>query len=174
MFLLVALLIMSWIALSMMFRGMLDGRDQSGSIGILIVMGAFVLYFITNVLVLYGSRIREYYADRGSVELGNEPHHTATALCKLVYSNARLKGRPELKQMEGVKAFFVNDPTRAWNEIRDLSQIDLDMSGTIDSHELMELRNKTVKLSSADKMMEILSTHPNMSRRVKHLSSLMA
>jgi len=25
--------------------------------------------------------------------------------------NARFKGRPELKQMEGVKAFFVNNPT---------------------------------------------------------------
>jgi len=27
--------------------------------------------------------------------------------------NARLKGRPELKKMEGVKAFFVNNPTRS-------------------------------------------------------------
>jgi len=27
--------------------------------------------------------------------------------------NARFKGRPELKQMERVKAFFVNDPTRS-------------------------------------------------------------
>jgi len=167
-------LIMYWIALTMVFRGMMGGRGQSGSIGILIGMGAFVVYFITNLLVLYGSRIREYYADRGSVELGNEPHHMATALYKLVYSNARFKGRPELKQLEGVKAFFVNDPTRAWYEIRDLSQIDLDMSGSIDSYELMELRSKTVKLSSADKMMEILSTHPNMLKRVKHLSSLMA
>jgi len=79
-----------------------------------------------------------------------------------------------LKQMEGVKAFFVNDPTRAWREIRELSRVDLDMSGTIDSYELMELRGKTVKLSSADKMMEILSSHPNMLKRIKHLSTLMA
>jgi len=167
-------LIMYWIALGTMFRGMLGGRGQGGAIIILIGMGAFALYFITNLLVLYGSRIREYYADKGSVELGNEPHHLATALYKLVYGNARFKGRPELKQMEGVKAFFVNDPTRAWSEIKDLSQVDLDMSGTIDSYELMELRSKTVKLSSADKMMEILSTHPNMLKRIKHLSSLMA
>ena len=167
-------LIMYWIALGTMFRGMLGGRGQSGAIVILIGMGAFILYFITNLLVLYGSRIREYYADKGSVELGNEPHHLASALYKLVYSNARFKGRPELKQMEGIKAFFVNDPTRAWREIKELSQIDLDMSGTIDSYELMELRSKTVRTSSADKMMEILSTHPNMLKRIKHLSSLIA
>ena len=167
-------LIMYWIALGTMFRGMLGGWGQSGAIVILIGMGAFILYFITNLLVLYGSRIREYYADKGSVELGNEPHHLASALYKLVYSNARFKGRPELKQMEGIKAFFVNDPTRAWREIKELSQIDLDMSGTIDSYELMELRSKTVRTSSADKMMEILSTHPNMLKRIKHLSSLIA
>jgi heat shock protein HtpX len=164
-------LILYWIAWGTMFRGMFDRRQ--GGIAILIGMIAFVLYFITNLLVLYGSRIREYYADRGSVELGNEPEHLATALYKLVYGNARFKGRPELKQMEGVKAFFVNDPTRAWTEIRDLAQVDRDMSGTIDTYELMELRSKTVKLSSTDKMMEILSTHPNMLKRIKHLSSLM-
>jgi hypothetical protein len=63
----------------------------------------------------------------------------------------------------------------SWDKaiIRDLSQVDRDMSGTIDSYELMELRSKTVKLSRADKMMEILSTHPNMLKRVQHLSSLM-
>ncbi len=167
-------LILYWIAWGMMFRGALGGQRQGGGIAILIGLGAFVLYFITNLLVLYGSRIREYYADQGSVELGNEPHHLASALYKLVYSNARFKGRPELKQMEGVKAFFVNDPTRAWNEIKELTQIDLDMSGTIDSYELMELRSKTIKLSSSDKMMEILSTHPNMLKRIHHLSSLIA
>ena len=39
--------------------------------------------------------------------------------CRLTISialhiiNARFKGPPELKQMEGVKAFFVNSPTRS-------------------------------------------------------------
>lgn len=166
-------LILYWIAWSTMFRGMSGGRNQGGLVALLIGMGAFILYFITNLLVLYGSRIREYYADKGSVELGNKPHHLATALYKLVYSNARFHGRPELKQMEGVKAFFVNDPSRALNEVRELSQVDRDLSGTIDAYELMDLRTKTIKLSFADKMMEALSTHPNMLKRVKHLSSLM-
>jgi len=166
-------LIMYWIALGMLFRGAFGGR-QGGAVAALIGLGAFMLYFITNLLVLYGSRIREYYADRGSVELGNMPHHLATALYKLVYSNARFKGREELKEVEGVKAFFVNDPSRAWNEIKELSQIDRDMSGTIDSDELMELRQKTVRLSTSDKLMELFTTHPNMLKRIKHLSSLAA
>jgi heat shock protein HtpX len=157
----------------MILRGAFGGR-QAGGYAAIIGLGAFVLYFITNLLVLYGSRIREYYADRGSVELGNEPHHLATALYKLVYSNARFKGREELKQVEGVKAFFVNDPSLARNDIRELSQVDRDMSGTIDIDELMELRTKEIRLSSSDKMMELLTTHPNMLKRIKHLASLPA
>lgn len=166
-------LIMYWIAFSMMWRGALGGNRQgSGSYAALIGLGAFLLYFITNLLVLYGSRIREYYADLGSVQLGNMPHHLATALYKLVYGNARLRNSAEMKRVEGVKAFFVNDPSRAWNEIKELSQIDRDMSGTIDYDELMELRQKEVRLGTSHKLMELFTTHPNMLKRIKHLSTL--
>lgn len=167
-------LIMYWIAWGMMFRGAFGGQRQGGGYAALIGLGAFLLYFITNLLVLYGSRMREYYADQGSVELGNNPSHLASALYKLVYGNARFKGREELKRVEGVKAFFVNDPTRAWYEIRELSQIDRNMDGTIDSNELMELRGKTVRLGTTDKMMELFTSHPNMLKRINHLASLMA
>ena len=165
-------MIMYWIALSTMFRGAFGGRRQGGSYAALIGLGAFLLYFITNLLVLYGSRIREYYADLGSIELGNEPHHLATALYKLVYGNARFKGKEEMKEIEGVRAFFLNDPSRSWYEVRELSQVDQDMSGTIDAMELMDLRQKEVKLSTSDKMMELFTTHPNMLKRIKHLSTL--
>ena len=165
-------LILYWIAWTTMWSGMLGGRRQGGGYAALIGLGAFLLYFITNLLVLYGSRIREYYADQGSVQLGNMPHHLASALYKLVYGNARLRGSEEMKRVEGVKAFFLNDPSRAWGEIRELSQIDRDMSGTIDYDELMELRQKEVKLGASHKLMELFTTHPNMLKRIKHLSTL--
>jgi len=165
-------LIMYWIALSIMWGGLFGGRRQGGGYAMLIGLGAFLLYFITNLLVLYGSRIREYYADLGSVRLGNMPHHLASALYKLVYGNARFRDKAELKRVEGVRAFFLNDPARAWREIRELSQIDRDMSGTIDYNELMELRQKEVRLGRADKMMELFTTHPNMLKRIRHLSTL--
>ncbi|MFC2004435.1 zinc metalloprotease HtpX [Chloroflexota bacterium] len=165
-------LIMYWIAWGTMLSSALGGRRQGGNYAILIGLGAFLLYFITNLLVLYGSRIREYYADLGSVRLGNMPHHLATALYKLVYSNARLRDSGELKRVEGVRAFFLNDPARAWTEVRELSQIDRDMSGTIDYDELLEVRRKRVRLTIGDRLMELFTTHPNMLKRIKHLSTL--
>ncbi|HEX76629.1 MAG TPA: M48 family metalloprotease [Dehalococcoidia bacterium] len=108
----------------------------------------------------------------GSVRLGNMPHNLATALYKLVYGNARMRDSEELRRVEGVRAFFVNDPSRAWNEIRELSQIDRDVSGTIDYYELMELHQKEVRLGASHKLMELFTTHPNMLKRIKHLSTL--
>ena len=166
-------LIMYWIAWTTMWRGAFGGNRQgSGSYAALVGLGAFLLYFITNLLVLYGSRIREYYADLGSVQLGCMPHHLATALYKLVYGNARMRNSEELRRVEGIKAFFVNDPSRSYYEVKELSQVDLDMSGTIDYNELMALRQKEVKLSKSQKLMEIFTTHPNMLKRIKHLSTL--
>ncbi len=157
------------IAWSMMYsRGSGDRRDGANAavIGLL----AFLFYFITNLLVLYASRIREYFADRGSVSLGNPAHYLASALYKLVYGSARTS-KESLQQVEGLKAFFVNDPSAALREIRELKDLDRDHSGSIDSNELMALRNKQVNVSFGQKLMELLSTHPNMLKRIKQLSS---
>lgn len=144
-------------------------RDERGGNTVLIGLAAFIFYFITNLLVLYASRIREYFADKGSIEMGNRPAALASALYKLVYGSARMDP-DRLKEAEGLKAFFMNDPSRARNEIRDLAALDMDRSGTIDMDELMRLRNKQIKLGFGERMMELLSTHPNMLKRIKHLS----
>jgi len=169
-------LILYWIAFSLMWGGIFGGRRQGGGYAALIGMGAFLLYFLTNLLVMYGSRIREYYADERSVKLGNPPQHLASALYKLVYSSAQLKRDPraqeQLKRAEGVKAFFLNDVSRALNEVRDLREVDRDLSGTIDQNELLTIRSQKVKLGKAEKMMEVFTTHPNMLKRIKRLATL--
>ncbi len=159
-------MIMWYIAWSTMFSG---GRNRGNAV--VIGIFAFLMYMVTNLLVLYASRIREYYADERSVKLGNAPHALASALYKLVYGSARVN-KEELKYIEGLKAFFVNDPSRAMTEIRELSQIDKDRSGSIDQHELMMLSTKKVKVGTSDKLMELMSTHPNMVKRMHRLSKI--
>ncbi len=149
------------------YGGRRDNRNQSSAavVGFL----AFVFYFVTNLLVLYASRIREYFADKGSIDLGNNPANLASALYKLVYGSARMP-KEELKNAEGMKAFFINDPSRALSELRDLKELDIDRSGTISAQELDTLRNKAVKLNFGDRLLEAFSTHPNMLKRIKRLS----
>jgi len=86
-------------------------------------------------------------------------------------SSARIP-RNALKRTEGMKAFFINDPSRAMYEVRELKDIDMDMSGTIDQSELMMLSTKKISLKTSDKLLEVLSTHPNVVKRIKHLAEL--
>ncbi|MEK6728314.1 MAG: zinc metalloprotease HtpX [Candidatus Omnitrophota bacterium] len=160
-------MIMYRIAWQFLFYG--RRRDERGANTAIIGLVAFLFYFITNLLVLYASRIREYFADRGSVELGNRPSSLASSLYKLAYGAARTN-RESLKEVEGLKAFFVNDPSQALKEIRELSHLDLDKSGSIDPSELEVLKAQKVRLGFGDRLLEALSTHPNMLKRIKQLS----
>lgn len=162
-------MLMYRIAWHFLFFGSLGRRRQGGEYLALVGLAALLFYFITNLLVLYASRIREYFADRGSVLLGNAPSAMASALYKLVYGSARMN-KEMVRDVEGLKAFFLNDPSRAVNEIRELSHIDLDRNGTIDPDELKFLYSKKIQLSFSDRLLEILSTHPNMLMRIKKLS----
>jgi len=145
-------------------------RENEGGNTVFIGLAAFIFYFLTNLLVLYASRIREYFADKGSVLLGNRPSSLASSLYKLAYGAARMD-KETLKETEGLKAFFINDPSKGLSEIKELSQLDLDKSGTLDPAELERLRNKNIKLNFGDKLLELLSTHPNMLKRIKALST---
>lgn len=143
-------------------------RDREmGLIGLL----ALVAYLIGQLIVLFISRVREYYADYGSVEIGGQPHKLASALYKLVYGSAASE-EDEIREVEGLKAFFVNDVSRASSEIEDLRQVDLDMNGTISEGELQQIRYRDVKIGVGARIMELLSTHPNMLMRIKRLSEL--
>jgi len=160
-------LIFWFIAWGLMLAG--SGRRRAAFLGP--AVGAFLLYFITNLLVLYGSRIREYYADLGSVQIGNRPHQLASALYRLVYADA---SAPEeaVRRVTCFRAFFVNDSSRARREIRELKEIDSDMSGAIDSNELVAVRTSKMRPSISDRILELWSTHPNMLKRIRHLASL--
>ncbi len=158
-------LICYWIFISTLFGGNRD--SDAGAIGAIALVG----YLLGQLLVLFVSRVREYYADEGSVEIGGKPHKLASALYKLVYGSVNLDKRA-VKEVEGVKAFFVNDISDAQNEISDLRQLDTDMDGVISERELAELRNMDTNIGTGSKIMELLSTHPNMVKRIKRLAEL--
>ena len=125
-------LICYYIFISMLFQ------NRDNGYGVIIGVAALGAYLVGQLLVLFVSRAREYYADQGSVELGCKPHKLASALYKLVYGSATAN-KDELKEVEGLKAFFVNDVTDAKNEINDLQQLDVDLDGRISEEELSRL-----------------------------------
>lgn len=142
-------------------------RNSSGTAGLAIIF--LILYFISNLLILAISRIREYFADYFSVKLGNPPENLASALYKIVYGSAKLSSQ-NIEAVAGFKAFFLNDINSARNEIKSLSQLDINKDFTIDAFELQNLKESKIKISLDQKIMEIFTTHPNILKRIKKLS----
>lgn len=147
------------------------GRNREGGLPMMaIAVIAFVMYFISNLIVLYASRVREYYADAGSVELTNKPHELASALYKMIYGSAGLKQEKVKKEFGSMRAFFAADPMTARNDLKDLRAADLDRNGKIDEYELRVFA-ENASVSRTDRAMELFSTHPNPVSRVKKLGS---
>jgi heat shock protein HtpX len=157
-----------YIALSFMFSG--DSRNGGG---IIIGILGYLFYLIGQVLVLFISRTREYYADQASVEYGNHPASLVSALYKLSYGAARCS-KETIDEVNTNRAFFVNDVNNARNDITDFQQIDFDGDGKISEEELKRLLNSDVKISRKNGIMELLSTHPDSLKRVKRLAEMEA
>ncbi|MDR2831136.1 MAG: M48 family metalloprotease [Methanobrevibacter sp.] len=153
-----------YIGISFIFSRGNNENDNGAIIGIL----AMVAYFIGQLLVLFISRTREYYADQGSVEYGNSPDKLASALYKLVYGTSKVD-KNEVKKVKGTSAFFLNDIGNSDFDIHELSQLDTDNDGKISASELSQLKYRKIHVSTGKKAMEIFSTHPNMLKRMRKL-----
>ena len=155
-----------YIALSFFFSG--DSRNGGG---ILIGILGYLFYLLGQVLVLFISRTREYYADEASVEFGNRPAALVSALYKLSYGASRCS-KETIDEVNTNRAFFVNDVNNAKNDVTDFQQIDFDGDGKITDEELKRLLDADVKISRKNGLMELFSTHPDSLKRVKRLAEL--
>jgi len=153
------------------FWSMLWGRrGRSSGNAVAIALVALVVYFISNLLVLYVSRIREYYADQGAAELTGQPHYLASALYRISYDTAVIDRR-QIKGSEGMKAFFASDISRASKDVTELRDADVNQDGHLDRDEV-QLFAQRANVKGTARMLELMSTHPNMVKRVQRLSKL--
>ncbi|MHA2295398.1 MAG: M48 family metalloprotease [Candidatus Hodarchaeales archaeon] len=75
----------AWTFTRISFR---SGDDDAAKIAIpalLVAFGAYIAYFVTHFLVLFLSRIREYYADSFSAVATGDPGALSRALVKIAY-----------------------------------------------------------------------------------------
>ncbi|MEM1512646.1 MAG: M48 family metalloprotease [Candidatus Jordarchaeales archaeon] len=166
-------LICYYIYLSTLFSGY--GSRDRGAAAFIIGLAALVMYFVTELMVLYVSRIREYYADARSVELMGQPEAMASALYKLARYNVTRKERlseEEIKKLEYIKAFLAVKPSYSVpRELLVLMEADVNGDGKIDSYELLQLKEKIKgAIGLKSRIIEAFSTHPNIVKRIARLA----
>ena len=150
-----------FIAMSTMFN---RSRSQGGG-AVLIGIGAFAVYFITNLLILYFSRLREYYADNFS---GHQVRPTllANGLAKITYGLSLQKREA---QSSTLRSFYAVDPVASSYEVSKFASFYADQNI---SQEEVEKAMDWERKSSYSKFGEIFRTHPLTFKRIEKLYDL--
>lgn len=150
-----------------------SGRgEKRGNGGLLVLIGflSIIVYWILTLFTLYLSRLREYYADRHSVSVvPGGAKKLALGLVKIVESTARVRARyANLGSLSSFKALFIADPDSAINDLDYLSKYNFTRTES-------ELLAKYLKqrVTFAEQIAELFSTHPNIIKRLKALLELM-
>ena len=160
-----------YIGFSLMLSGMYGGNQKNQGNGAALGIVFMAFSWIMNLFILNLSRVREYYADRHSasiVEGGSQK--LSTGLAKIVNATKNMgrtgMTKQQTKNMGAFKALFITDPDRAKVDSAELS-----MMSAADSQKLVQ-DILAKKLTTADRIIEILSTHPNIVKRLKALQDL--
>ncbi|MEM3010378.1 MAG: zinc metalloprotease HtpX [Candidatus Bathyarchaeia archaeon] len=156
-----------YIGYSMLLSSMYRRSQERSSGTALIGIASLVVYWILTLFTLYLSRLREYYADRHSATVVEEgPRKLSEGLAKIVHYSGRMKRmHRDAGHLNSIKALFISDPDRAESDAVAISQI-----GKGDQKLVEELLRR--KVSTADKILELFSTHPNIVKRLRALQEL--
>lgn len=91
------------VALYMIWRMGFSGRRRGRDSGyaVLVAIGAYIAYILSQYIALLLSRVREYYADHFAAQATGNPNDLASALVKIAYGLAKLP--PEQAEGETAK-----------------------------------------------------------------------
>lgn len=155
-----------------MFASYSRGRKDNNPAAALIVIGviSFVVYIVTFLSVMRLSRLREHYADAYSAYVTGNPRSLESGLAKITYG---LSISP--KAPEGARAFFIEDPALAKQEIQEImdkkDDYDLDHDGVLDEREL-ELAMERESKSTWHQLNSLFATHPPTFKRILLLKEI--
>jgi Zn-dependent protease with chaperone function/Zn-finger nucleic acid-binding protein len=155
-----------------------SGRgNKGGGARVIIAIGAYVLYIISEYIVLWFSRTREYHADRFSGVVTGYPSRLASALVKIAYGLAGQEKkteeagqsesrRPELAAV-GALGIFDNGTAQAL-AISSYSEA-AEATGEVNKENLKGAMRWDLWNPWA-KWYELNSTHPLVANRLRYLS----
>jgi Zn-dependent protease with chaperone function len=88
-------------------RGKSGGKKGRGPAAMAAFI-AYAAYFISEYIVLYLSRVREYWADRFGAKTCSNPNHLSTALVKIAYGLSQQPSKPDAHH-RAVQAMGISD-----------------------------------------------------------------
>src|SRR4030067_1632137 len=151
-----------YIGFSLMLSGSYRGRREETGNNALIGIAFMAFSWILNLFILHLSRLREYYADRHSVSVvENGAQKLSSGLAKIVHATQRTSRTQREKQnLNAFKALFIADPDKANTDSATLATMEASKGNLV-----QEILAK--EPTFADKLVEVLSTHPHIVKRLR-------
>jgi len=155
---------------SSMYYGRRDDRGRGdGSLAALVGFASIAFYWILTLFTFYLSRLREYYADRHSATVVDDgARKLSEGLAKIAYSTERTRRQyRNMGSLSSFKALFISDPDSAGKDAKAISQL-----GMWKSDRQLVAEYLSRRVTTADKVFELFSTHPNMVERLRALQEM--
>ena len=152
---------------SAMFSTFYNRRRGEGGGTYLIGMASMLVYFVLLLFTMGLSRLREYHADRHSALIVEDGSRCLSeGLSKIVSKTGkmRMNRQREAFTFNSFKALFISDPDVSESDSALIAQYAPEMS---DQELVKKLLVK--RISGASRLMELFSTHPNITKRLKAL-----
>ncbi len=157
-----------YIGFSMLLSGYGRREDRGGGVA-LVGIASIALYWVLTMFTLYLSRLREYFADRHSASIVEDgPRKLSEGLAKIANSTRRMKKtRRDAGNFSSLKALFITDPDRAESDVVSIAGL---RAQATDRRLVEDIMRR--KVTGADRIMELFSTHPNIVKRLRALKEL--
>ncbi|MDH7563818.1 MAG: zinc metalloprotease HtpX [Candidatus Bathyarchaeota archaeon] len=155
-----------YIGYSLTISSMYGRRRDEGGNAALLGMVFMAFWWVLNLFTLYLSRLREYFADKHSASIvENGSSKLSLGLAKIVNTtrNMRRTGR-QPQNLNAFKALFIADPDKAEIDAAELSR-----ASATSNEQRMVQEILSQKLTTAHKIGELFSTHPNIVKRLRAL-----
>jgi len=157
-----------YLGFALSFQSRYSSRDRErGSSLAAIGALSMALYFAMTLLSLHLSRLREYYADRHCVSVVDDgTRKLSEALAKIVTYTGRMSLAGHVHGVSSFKPLFIADPDTA---SKDTAEV-LNYTHASDQELVRSILSKSP--SRFDSFIELLSTHPNIVKRLTALQEL--
>ncbi len=156
------------IAESFFFGGIRGNRN--GSYTMLIGMGAFAVYFLSQLLILNLSRSREYFADMHSAQTTKKPENLASALSKITYNMA--SSNQEQASSGMARSFYIADSFSARKDLKEIEEHADEIKHILPNIEISKLKELAAKETGARSIFGAFATHPPTYKRILALARI--
>ncbi len=166
-------------------KHMKRGNNKGGEVAALVAVVAYVFWWVSQYLLLYLSRVREYYADEFAGAETNNPNALSMALVKVAYGIARQPQSDFSKKlMGGTRALGISDPKGAQSTGQAYAAANgggHQMAQALSGYQVEDVKPSAEGISRIEKVflfdlfnpwakvLELGSTHPLTGKRIRVL-----